>query len=607
MLAAAFRRPPFHSLLAALFVALLAAATLTGASASIIGYSADDPPSRVARIAEATGEVLRAGDHGDWQPVARNHPLIRGDNLYVGPDARVEVDFGAAQLWLGPGTQIFFERIDDEGVAARLGAGLLAVRIGTRGLGEKVTVTTNAGIVSTSRPGLFVLDAGDGRVSAVALDVRSGRVDVDGSGWRQVVAAGRQLAFDAAGIRYDERLRQTGNFQAWVTERDRFHEIRPRGWSDRWDDGLIGLRDLDAYGRWDHHAAYGRVWFPTAAPAGWAPFRYGRWTYIRPWGWTWIDDAPWGFAPSHYGRWVRIGGRWAWCPGIYMARPVYAPALVTFFGGSGWQVGISFGPAFAWAPLGWNEPYTPWYGYSPLYWRNINQPYVRNVTEDPWRPPRYIHAGVRDAVTAMPVTSFLGGRPVAEHLINVPGIDPRSAPPARMHEYTPQWIRPRDRDLPAPALPTVRPSDVAPVIPGTRAEFGRLPVVERQMPPGPVAAPGEPRIWQDPNPVAQPAPVAQSAPMRPPRELRGSEPAERPMLRPPVVREPVAPLAREERRERMQQSAPMAPAAVHLAAPPSATQPAAAAPAVEVRKPARVEPTPAEETRKPKRISEDRP
>ena len=66
---------------------------------------------------------------------------------------------------------------------------------------------------------------------------------------------------------------------------------------------------------------------------GWAPYRYGRWTYAGSWGWTWVDDAPWGYAPSHYGRWAWIGSRWGWCPGTYVARPVWAPALVGWYGG----------------------------------------------------------------------------------------------------------------------------------------------------------------------------------------------------------------------------------------------------------------------------------
>ena len=52
-----------------------------------------------------------------------------------------------------------------------------------------------------------------------------------------------------------------------------------------------------------------------ALPAGWAPYSTGHWAWVRPWGWTWVDDAPWGFAPFHYGRWVYHRNTWCWAPG----------------------------------------------------------------------------------------------------------------------------------------------------------------------------------------------------------------------------------------------------------------------------------------------------
>ena len=58
------------------------------------------------------------------------------------------------------------------------------------------------------------------------------------------------------------------------------------------------------------------------------------------WGPTWVDYAPWGYAPFHYGRWAYIGGRWGWCPGSYVARPLWAPALVGWDGGSGWRLSV---------------------------------------------------------------------------------------------------------------------------------------------------------------------------------------------------------------------------------------------------------------------------
>jgi hypothetical protein len=85
---------------------------------------------------------------------------------------------------------------------------------------------------------------------------------------------------------------------------------------------------------------------------GLAPYHYGHWSYIAPWGYTWVDDQPWGFAPFHYGPWASIGGAWGWIPspprpaiGEYVL-PIYAPALVAWVG---------VGAGVAWFALGPRE------------------------------------------------------------------------------------------------------------------------------------------------------------------------------------------------------------------------------------------------------------
>src|SRR5262249_14174748 len=126
---------------------------------------------------------------------------------------------------------------------------------------------------------------------------------------------------------------------------------------------------------------YGPVWIPQVSP-GWAPYRYGHWAYVEPWGWTWIDDAPWGFTPFHYGRWIEYDDEWAWVPGAFVAAPVYAPAVVSFFGdfGSvGGGVGFGFG-SVGWIPLGPEEVFRPWFPCSRLFVRNVNIANVQNVT-----------------------------------------------------------------------------------------------------------------------------------------------------------------------------------------------------------------------------------
>jgi hypothetical protein len=145
----------------------------------------------------------------------------------------------------------------------------------------------------------------------------------------------------------------------------------------------------------------------------WAPYRYGHWDWIAPWGWTWIDDEPWGFAPFHYGRWTMIGSRWCWVPGRLVSRPVYAPALVVFLGGSGTRLAGGAGPAVGWYPLAPGEAWWPVFRHSPRYVSfanfNINlNTHPRNFSNHVWRNRPF-------AVTAVAEDDFRRGRPVYRH------------------------------------------------------------------------------------------------------------------------------------------------------------------------------------------------
>jgi hypothetical protein len=145
-------------------------------------------------------------------------------------------------------------------------------------------------------------------------------------------------------------------------------------------------------------------------PAGWVPYRYGQWVWLRPWGWTWVDDAPWGFAPFHYGRWLWWGNRWCWSPGPLVRRPVYAPALVAWVGGPHSSVGIGSrpAPAWGWVPLGPREAYTPGYRASPGHLRHLNP----HLPAGPMPPPAYVNRGVPGAVTVLPAPGFAPRQPV---------------------------------------------------------------------------------------------------------------------------------------------------------------------------------------------------
>src|SRR5690606_26685931 len=138
--------------------------------------------------------------------------------------------------------------------------------------------------------------------------------------------------------------------------------------------------------------------------------------WVRPWGWTWVDDAPRGFAPFHYGRWVMFGGRWCWTPGRWVARPVDAPALVAWVGGAHASITVSAGaPMVGWVPLAPHEPYYPSYARGARYWGQVNQaqlkyfaPHTPRVA--PPTPVLYVNQRVPNAVSLVPSSQLVPNR-----------------------------------------------------------------------------------------------------------------------------------------------------------------------------------------------------
>ena len=115
---------------------------------------------------------------------------------------------------------------------------------------------------------------------------------------------------------------------------------------------MIGYEDLDANGVWSEVPRLRLGVGAARCSAGWAPYRDGRWAWVDPWGWTWVDEAPWGFAPFHYGRWANSpAAHGSGCPARWWRVPVYAPALVAFVGGP--RVGSRASAAVAAAGSRW--------------------------------------------------------------------------------------------------------------------------------------------------------------------------------------------------------------------------------------------------------------
>jgi len=439
-----------------LMAALLAAGTAAVAQ--------EDPPARVGRVSDIAGQVFLAPDEAEtsWQPIGINYPVTTGDSLWVGQDGRAEVDFGAGQFRLSDEANVHFSRVDDRQFSAYLASGRAILRLRLLDAGDAAKLDTANAQIDIVRPGSYRVDTtADGFYTS--LVVRDGEAQLRIADRVTAVYAGQTAVIDGAAGTASLVVRDGyggDSFDAWSGDRDR-----------RWDGGGIssryvssyvaGINDLDEYGTWETTPTYGAVWYPRAVAADWVPYGDGRWTYVQPWGWTWVDTAVWGWAPFHYGRWVRLGSRWGWCPGAYVARPIYAPALVAWYGGAagtGWSVSVG-GPTFGWVPLAWGEPYWPQYRYGTEYWRQINRPYAVNVYRVPSRPlPTFSYANARipGAVTAVHGDIFTGRRPIGGNRVPLPaaalaGAALTTAPLAVRPATRPFGADNVPRGIPAPA------------------------------------------------------------------------------------------------------------------------------------------------------------
>ncbi|MBM3344672.1 MAG: hypothetical protein FJY56_21560, partial [Betaproteobacteria bacterium] len=399
---------------------LLSVGLLAGAGAAFA-----DPPATVGRLSFLSGTVsfASADTQNEWGVAPLNRPITTGDRLWADRDGRAEIRIGPNAIRMAAMTSLDMLRLDDDVTQLRLAQGTLNLRVRELESGDSFEISTPRGAVLLSRPGSYRVSVDADGLTAVLT--RHGEADVLSSSGTPLTVRENQLASFSAHGQDLYSAPAPDEFDQWALARKRGEErlVATRYVSP----AMTGHEDLDQHGAWHSAPEYGNVWVPSAVPLGWAPYRYGRWLWVSPWGWTWVDNAPWGFAPYHYGRWVYWGNRWAWAPGPRVARPVYAPALVAFVGGWNWSVSVASGPAVAWVPLGWREPYIPWYRHSPTYVRNVNITHVtninvfhqynnvRNVTH-----VRHVNRDVPSATTVVARDTFVRARQVHQARLDVP-------------------------------------------------------------------------------------------------------------------------------------------------------------------------------------------
>jgi hypothetical protein len=373
-----------------------------------------EPPAQVGRVSHVSGSLaFRQIGQTEWSAAALNYPVAEGGSFWTDAQSRAALRIGPTTIGMAEGSEIDVTRLDAQAARIGLPQGRLCIDLAQLGPGESFEIDIPPGAVSLLQPGSYAIDAGTAD-EPTRVAVFAGSAHVTGGAADLTVNSGDRAVLNRSNPVTARVERATPDaFVAWCREYG-LGETR-RAASRYMSPQMTGYADLDQYGGWQQSPEYGAVWYPNQIPTGWTPYSDGSWSWVPPWGWTWVDAEPWGFAPFHYGRWAWIGGGWGWVPGTYVANPVYAPALVAFLGGAL----LGAGPAVGWFPLAPGEVYWPSYTRNVYYIRNINVANVRHIDTvvihgNGAPPPQTanLHFANRRFATVVPERVFAGGDPV---------------------------------------------------------------------------------------------------------------------------------------------------------------------------------------------------
>jgi len=544
----------------------------------------------------------------DWAPAQINTAMAPGDETYTGNRGNLEMQIGARAFVRAWGdTQLGLLNQEPDFVQFKITAGHVSLDLRSVEPGRTVEVDTPFAAFTIDAPGYYRVDVTPDRTSFITR--RSGRATMTPAGGAAVAVAPSEEIVLSGGA--------TPSIQSFVAPAldvfDSWNYARTDELIDSLSAryvpaGVYGVDDLDHHGVWRVVPTYGSVWVPRGVPTGWSPYSTGRWVLDPLYGWTWVDDAPWGWAPYHYGRWVFVDGYWAWTPGPLVVRPVYAPALVVFFGAPGVRVAVG-APFVSWVALGWGEPVIPWWG-GPRYvghahwvgWggpRIVNNVVVQRTTVvNVQNITVYRNVNVNHAVVAVREDAF-GRRPV--HEARVQEVDVRRLEPVRGRLR----VTPDASSFVAAHGPASKPP--AQVV--ERQVVATRRPVARVMPPEGARERGAPAVNAPaPRIVPAPKPAATTATAPPRRAPFGNSPVERERVStPPRFEnrgpEPRADAARTEPQTNAPRPEPQTesrvltapPQTAPQAAPPHAAPPQAAPPYAAA--PQATQPTPRPEPR----------
>ena len=240
-----------------------------------------DPPERVGRIAELSGELSwRTGADTGWSAAALNYPVSSGDAFWTEPSAVTGIEIAACRVVLAGGTEFDLTALGASGLQAVAAQGETYLHLRDLAPGEVWSVRTPRGLIRLLGPGRYAIVAGT-TAQPTRLTVLDGIADIQGAGLWLQVTAGQTATI----VGTESFLGSIGPVQGDAFLDARLAAERPpqpvAAAIPQQVAAMPGGAELIESGSWSAAPEYGQVWYPPVS-AGWAPYRTATGPLSRP-------------------------------------------------------------------------------------------------------------------------------------------------------------------------------------------------------------------------------------------------------------------------------------------------------------------------------------
>ncbi|MBV8131460.1 MAG: FecR protein, partial [Alphaproteobacteria bacterium] len=248
------------------------------------------PPGRVGRVSFVSGNLaFHTAGQTEWSAAGVNYPVATGASLWTDAEARAEIRIAPDTIDMASGTELDVAELDDRVTRLSIPQGRIYLHLRRLDQGQSFEIDLPRGAVQLLQPGYYDIDGG-GQDQPARVAVFAGSARFVGSDADIVVKAGDVAMLNATNpVAATLEPAVADTFVEWCRSRD--YDEKRLAASYHVSPNMTGYAELDEYGRWDTAPGYGEVWYPNV-PAGWAPYTYGRWVWVAPWGWTWVDAEP---------------------------------------------------------------------------------------------------------------------------------------------------------------------------------------------------------------------------------------------------------------------------------------------------------------------------